>query len=264
MHWTWGRVRAVVAELELATDGYVVGLAGAMLANESVDSSEEVVLLVTDRVFVELDQRGWRHDHDLGGLRCPTEPGLFARAGDVSDTYTATIPELIDDAWRQDGIPVVSVLQIVPASVRRFLDGADGSSEPAESMNPSSMAWSWARLRVTLPRLDLSDDDYVVGLAGTLLANDSLAQVEAIELLVTDRLRGRLEARGWFAGDGDATLLCPFEDNLSARTGALAEAYTAPIADLIAEAWRQDGLPCVSMLQVREDAVRSAISAGLS
>ncbi|WP_435769866.1 hypothetical protein [Nocardioides sp. SYSU DS0651] len=261
MPWTWERLHAAITALGLPEGEYVAGLAAAMLANESVASADEVDLLVTDDLYVDLAGRGWDIAADQNRLACPGETGLLARAGDVSDGYTAPIRELISEAWRQDGIPLVSVLQVHQAAVRAFL-----KHEPEPDGPAPSPSWTWSRLRTAVPRLELPAGQYVVGLAGALLANETLEQVAEVEVLVTPELLDGLAGRDWFGDDARAVLHCPIEDDLVARSGDVGDAYSAPIPRLVAEAWHQEGIPFVSMEQVRADAVRAALrsDAGLS
>ena len=248
MSWTWQRLRETVAALELPDSQYVVGLSGAMLANESIVSADEVVLLADDELYGELRREGWPAYDDLAGLRCPTEPGLFVRAGDVSDTYAASIPDLIAEAWREDGIPIVSMLQIDRASIDQFLSNA----VPEDVPQPADMTWTWERLRDALDSLGLPHENYVVGVAGALLANDSLSSVDEVELLLTEELYDDLARADWIVSDPPRRILCPSEDNLFARGGDVDGTYAATIPELIAEAWHHDGIPLVSMLQVRD------------
>lgn len=75
------------------------------------------------------------------------------------------------------------------------------------------MPWTWDVLRPALEKLELPDGQYVVGLSGALLANESLEIVDEVELLVTDDLYGELEQRGWLWDRGHGGLLCPSEDD---------------------------------------------------
>ncbi len=235
-------------------------MSGAMLANESILSVDEVVLLVTDEEYDELTERGWPPDGGLGGLQCPFEPQLFVRAGDVSDTYLTTIPELVAEAWREDGIPFVSMQQIDAGAVRQFLSQAVEADEV--SVLPASAAWTWPRLKDALTRLELPDGQYVVGLAGALLANESLTSSGVIELLVTGRGSLLLQERGWFDDDAHPRLLCPSEDDLVARSDGVGDTYLATVPELVAEAWREDGIPFVSLQQVHPESVRALLAAG--
>lgn len=255
MLWTWPRLRSTVAALELPQDQYAVGLAGAMLANGSVDRTAEVVLLATDPLRGELTKDGWPYSPDRGGLTCPGEPGLVVLGGDVSDTYTAPIVNLIADAWHQDGVPVVSVLQVDRATLQEFLAHAAAESAPV----PGALTWTWPRLRDAVAALALPRDAYAVGLTGSLLANESMLGVDEVELLVTDELRDELVQLGWPV-DAGGVLWCPTEDDLSARAGDLDGTYLADAATLVADAWIRDDIPLVSMVQVHRDAVRAAMA----
>lgn len=240
--------------LELPEGQYVVGLAGAMLANGSVDRTPEVVLLATDALYDELAREGWPSRREVARLNCPGEPGLIVQAGDVSDTYAATIDELIANAWHEDGLRVVSVLQVDQGSIQQFLSHAVVQEAP----DPDALTWTWDRLLTALAALALPRDDYVVGLAGALLANESLPGVDEVELLVTDQLHDALVEAGWTSGD-DGVLWCPVEDDLLARAGDVGQTYLHDIPALVADAWSRDGIPLVSMVSVRPEAVRTFV-----
>jgi len=250
--WTWSRLHAAVVALELPTDQYVVGLAGAMLANESVAGTAEVELLATDVLCDELAREGWRRRTD-GGLGSPSEPGLVVRGGDAGGAYLAAIDALIADAWHQDGIAVVSMLQVDRAAVDAFLAAAETETD--------TETWTWPRLSATVRALELPRTDYVVGLAGALLANESVAEVDDVELLVTRPLYDDLAQRDWPSGTG-GVLLCPTQDALSARTDDVGDTYLLTVADLAADPWHRDGVPLVSMLQVRPGAAEAALRRG--
>ncbi|TNM39770.1 hypothetical protein FHP29_13000 [Nocardioides albidus] len=254
MLWTWPRLRSTVVALELPEDQYVVGLAGAMLANESVESADEVVLLATDQLREELTREDWPYSADKDGLTCPGEPGLVVRGGDVSDTYTAPIATLIADAWHQDGLRVVSVLRIERQAIESFLARSASDSEPT----PESLTWTWPRLREAVTALGLPRPAYVVGLAGALLANESVSAVDGVELVVTAELRDDLVQRGWSV-DADGVLLCPVEDDLSARSSDLDDTYVGDADELTGDAWLRDDVPLVSMVRVRAPAVEAVL-----
>jgi len=251
--WTWDQLRAALARLELPDGEYVVGLAGALLANESLALVDEVELLVTDGLFDDLERRGWIQDDVLGGLLCPTEDGLVARAVAADDTYRATVADLLVEAWRQDGVALVSMVQVEPGAARSLLEPA---ATPVADEPVAYLAWTWERVRASLTDLDLPDDEYVVGLSGAMLANDSVEAAEEVVLLVTDELYGQLVERGWVP-DENYGLESPVETGLFVRTGDVSDTYRASIPGLIAEAWRQDGIPVVSMMQIDPRAVRS-------
>lgn len=257
MLWTWNRLHAAVTGLELPADEYVVGLAGAMLANESVDSTAEVTLLATDELYGELLREGWPRRTVDHALACPGEPGLVVTAGAVSDVYLAPILDLIPDAWVRDDVRVVSMLQLDRHAVAAFLAAASTADQP----QPGRSTWTWSRLSDALRALELPQDGYVVGLNGALLANESLADVDQVEVLVTDAVRDELVRRGWPTGT-DGVLLCPTEDDLSARAGDVGDAYLLDVPDLVADAWTQDGIALVSMVRVRPEAVRAVLRPG--
>lgn len=256
MSWTWEHLRAAVTSLELPDDQYVVGVSGGMLANESVERVDEVDLLVSGDLYLELRRRGWVVDGRNGVLLCPTEDGLFVRAGDVSDTYDATITAMLAEAWRQDGIPLVSMEQVDERSIRRLLESPTDEDDVP-------LSWTWDRLRAVVSGLDLPEGQYVVGLAGGLLANESVEAVHEVALLVTDELYESLLQRGWASDEtheGDRWLQCLSERGLFVRAGDVSDTYRATIPDLIADAWREDGIPAVSMMRVDQAAARDIIA----
>lgn len=259
MSWTWDQLRAALARLELPDEQYVVGLSGALLANESLALVDEVELLVTDALSGDLARRGWIRGDAGDGLLCPSEDGLLARTGTVGGTYRAAAAELLTEAWWQDGIPLVSMIQVEPSAARSLLEprvsDGGGVAEVADEPAPY-LAWTWERVRVALTDLGLPPDEYVVGLSGAMLANDSVEAAEEVVLLVTDELYGRLVERGW-APDENYGLESPVDAGLFVRTGDVSDTYRAPIPGLIAESWREDGIPVVSMMQIDPAAVRS-------
>lgn len=252
MSWTWEELRSALTRLALPDGQYVVGLSGALLGNESVAAVDDVELLVTDDLCGDLERRGWIWDERHGRLLCPSEDGLFVRTGDAGDTYRATIAELLTQAWHQDGVPLVSMVQVEPTAVQSVVDQ---TATDADDQAPY-LAWTWERLSAVLPGLDLPVDEYVVGLSGAMLANESVEAVEEVVLLVTDELHGQLARRGWVP-DESYGLECPSEPDLFVRTGDVSDTYRAPIPDLLAEAWHEDGIPLVSMMQIDQGAVRS-------
>ncbi|TQK71166.1 hypothetical protein [Nocardioides sp. SLBN-35] len=256
MSWTWARLHAAVTTLELPADEYVVGLAGAMLANESVDNTAEVVLLATDDLNGALLREGWPRRTADDGLACPGEPGLVVRAGEVSDVYLAPIVDLITDAWVQDDVRVVSMLQLDRHAVAAFLAASSTADQPL----PGRSTWTWRRLSDALRALELPHDGYVVGLNGALLANESLAEVDQVEVLVTDALHDELVRRGWPTSTD--VLLCPTQDDLSARSGDVSDTYLLDVTGLVADAWTQDGIALVSMVRVRPEAVQGVLRPG--
>lgn len=253
MSWTWDQLCAALTRLELPDGQYVVGLSGGLLANDSLPVVDDVELLVADGLYGELEARGWIRDDALGGLLCRSEDGLFARAGTVGDTYRATVAELLAEAWRQDGIPLVSMVQVEQRAARSLVEPT--ATEVADE-HVTYLAWTWERVRAALTDLDLPDSDYVVGLSGAMLANDSVEAAEEVVLLVTDELHGLLGERGWVP-DENYGLESPVEAGLYVRTGDVSDTYRASIAGLIADAWREDGFPIVSMMQIDPRAVRS-------
>ena len=256
MSWTWTTLRAALDRLALPEGDAVVGLAGALLANESVDGVARVELLVEDRLRDDLLRRGWAVDEASGWLVSGAEPDLLVRADDVSDTYTAPIPTLIADAWTQDGVPLVSMLRVRESAVRELVEEAQADGQPDPSL---FLSWTWQHLVSVLERLALPHDQYVVGPAGALLANESVERVAEIELLVTGDLHDELARDGWYADGARPRLLCPFEDDLFARADEVFEICLAPVPELLSEAWHHDGVPCVSMLQVRRDVVEALV-----
>ncbi|WP_307833170.1 hypothetical protein [Pimelobacter simplex] len=257
MPWTWPRLRSTIVALELPEGQYVVGLAGAMLANDSVERTAEVVLLATDRLREELANGGWPYSPHRGGLTSPGEPGLVVVGGDVSDTYTAPIAGLIAGAWHHDGVPVVSVMQVDRPALQEFLAQAAVATAP----DPGALTWTWPRLRDAVTALALPRDAYVVGVAGALLANDSLSGVDEIELLVTEELRDDLVRDGWPV-DTEGVLWCPTEDDLRARADGVGDSYRLGVTDLVADAWSRDDVPLVSMVQVLPDALDAVLRPG--
>ncbi|RHW28694.1 hypothetical protein D0Z08_02245 [Nocardioides immobilis] len=253
MPWTWDLLRPALEKLELPDGQYVVGLSGALLANESLEVVDEVELLVTDDLYEDLERWGWIRDQGHGGLVCPSEDDLFVRAGDVGDAYRATIAELVREAWHQDGIPLVSMVQVEPRSAQAVVDG---TTTGVADDHARYLAWTWERVRATLTDLDLPDGEYVVGLSGAMLANESVEAAEEVVLLVTDALYEQLAQRGWVP-DENYGLECPTDADLFVRTGDVSDTYRAAIPDLVADGWRQDGIPVVSMMQIDPRAVRS-------
>ncbi len=257
MLWTWSRLRSTVVALELPEDQFVVGLSGAMLANDTVETTAEVELLATDVLYDELAREGWRRRTADGALCCPGEPGLVVRGGEVSTAYLAPVDALVAEAWRQDDIAVVSMLQVARAAVQEFLARAVESGEP----RPGRSTWTWRRLTVALAGLELPRDHHVVGLAGALLANGSLSDVDDVELLVTGELYDELCRRGW-PRRTDGVLTCPTEDDLAARTDDVSDTYRAVVAELVADVWVRDDVPLVSMVRVRPESVDALLRPG--
>lgn len=255
MAWTWESLHPALTRLALPEGQYVVGLSGALLANESAALVDDVELLVTGELHDELERQGWVPDQEPGRLLCPSEDALAARAGEPGDAYRAAVAQLLAEAWRHDGIPLVSMAQVDPAAARKVVEGTQ------EDDHAPYLAWTWERLRSVLPGLDLPDGHYVVGLAGAMLANESAEAVEEVVLLVTDELYGQLTRQGW-EPDESYGLACPLHGHLFVRTGDVSETYRAAIADLIADAWREDGIPLVSMMQIDPAAVRSFLGQG--
>ena len=78
---------------------------------------------------------------------------------------------------------------------------------------------------------------------------------------MTGELYDALVHRGWPRGS-EGVLLCPTEDDLSARTDDVSDTYLLAVADLVADAWHKDEIPLVSMLRIRPEAVESALKRG--
>lgn len=118
MTWTWDQLGDVVRRLALPPREYVLGASGSRLALGSADEADEVELLVTERGWTELEQRGWLWLTE--SLDHPDLDGLSASRRAHRRDYRERVPELIAQAEWIESVPVVP---------ERLLKNA-GPSEP--------------------------------------------------------------------------------------------------------------------------------------
>ena len=112
MSWKWEDLADAVRRLELSPDEYVLGAHGSQLAHGDVNWVDDAELIVTERAWDELVDRGWPwltealHHPDIDP-RAPRQGRLTATTNAPRGTYRAKPGELISRAERVDGLPVV-------------------------------------------------------------------------------------------------------------------------------------------------------------